>query len=67
MAFGLSRKRVPEPVAAGLAARCNERAYLIQSCARGMGYGKMVMMREIDVPVRVKGRHLGGFRTAYKL
>jgi len=27
----------------------------------------MVMMREIDVPVRVKGRHWGGFRTAYRL
>jgi methyl-accepting chemotaxis protein len=26
-----------------------------------------VMMREIDVPVRVKGRHWGGFRTAYRL
>jgi methyl-accepting chemotaxis protein len=26
-----------------------------------------VMMREIDVPIRVKGRHWGGFRTAYKL
>jgi methyl-accepting chemotaxis protein len=26
-----------------------------------------VMMREIDVPVRVRGRHWGGFRTAYKL
>jgi len=25
------------------------------------------MMREIDVPVRVKGRHWGGFRTAYRL
>jgi methyl-accepting chemotaxis protein len=25
------------------------------------------MMREIDVPIRVKGRHWGGFRTAYKL
>jgi methyl-accepting chemotaxis protein len=25
------------------------------------------MMREIDVPVRVNGRHWGGFRTAYKL
>jgi methyl-accepting chemotaxis protein len=24
-------------------------------------------MREIDVPIRVKGRHWGGFRTAYKL
>jgi methyl-accepting chemotaxis protein len=52
---------------AGLAAGRNERAYLIQSYARDMGNGKMVMMREIDVPVRVKGRHWGGFRTAYKL
>jgi methyl-accepting chemotaxis protein len=25
------------------------------------------MMREIDVPIRVKGRHWGGFRTAYRL
>jgi methyl-accepting chemotaxis protein len=32
-----------------------------------MAFGKTVMMREIDVPVRVKGRHWGGFRTAYKL
>jgi len=25
------------------------------------------LMREIDVPIRVNGRHWGGFRTAYKL
>jgi methyl-accepting chemotaxis protein len=25
------------------------------------------MMREIDAPVRVFGKHWGGFRTAYKL
>jgi methyl-accepting chemotaxis protein len=53
--------------AAGLAAGRNLRAYLIQSYARDMGNGKTVMMREIDVPIRVKGRHWGGFRTAYKL
>jgi methyl-accepting chemotaxis protein len=52
---------------AGLAAGRNLRAYLIQSYARDMGNGKTVMMREIDVPIRVKGRHWGGFRTAYKL
>jgi methyl-accepting chemotaxis protein len=52
---------------AGLAAGRNLRAYLIQSYARDMGNGKTVMMREIDVPVRVNGRHWGGFRTAYKL
>jgi methyl-accepting chemotaxis protein len=52
---------------AGLAAGRNLRAYLIQSYARDMGNGKTVMMREIDVPVRVNGRHWGGFRTAYRL
>ena len=53
--------------AAGLAAGRNVRSYLIQSYARDMGNGKTVMMREIDVPIRVNGRHWGGFRTAYKL
>ncbi|WP_426437298.1 methyl-accepting chemotaxis protein [Bradyrhizobium genosp. P] len=53
--------------AAGLAAGHNQRAYLIQSYARDMGNGNTVMMREIDVPIRVQGRHWGGFRTAYKL
>ncbi|ABE41391.1 methyl-accepting chemotaxis sensory transducer [Rhodopseudomonas palustris BisB5] len=52
---------------AGLAAGRNTRSFLIQSYARDMGGGKMVMMREIDVPVKVRGRHWGGFRTAYKL
>jgi methyl-accepting chemotaxis protein len=53
--------------AAGLAAGRNLRAYLIQSYARDMGNGKTVMMREIDVPIRVNGLHWGGFRTAYRL
>ena len=52
---------------AGLAAGQNTRAYLIQTYARDMGNGNTVMMREIDVPVRVRGRHWGGFRTAYRL
>src|SRR5260221_9853660 len=51
---------------AGLAAGRNTRSYLIQSYARDMGNGKTIMMREIDVPIRVNGRHWGGFRTAYK-
>ena len=53
--------------AAGLAAGRNTRAYLVQTYARDMGNGKTIMMREIDVPIRVGGRHWGGFRTAYKL
>lgn len=52
---------------AGMAAAHNLRSYLIQSYARDMGNGNTVMMREIDVPIRVQGRHWGGFRTAYKL
>ncbi len=52
---------------AGLAAAHNLRPYLVQSYARDMGNGNTVMMREIDVPIRVHGRHWGGFRTAYKL
>ena len=52
---------------AGLAAGRNIRAYLIQSYARDMGNNVTVMMREIDVPIRVQGRHWGGFRMAYKL
>src|ERR1700678_1353112 len=53
--------------AAGLAAGRNLRSYLIQSYARDMGNGKTIMMRENDVPIRVNGRHWGGFRTPYKL
>jgi len=54
---------VPKPVTAGR----NERAYLIQSYARH-GNGKMVMMREIDVPVRLEGRHWAAFvrRTSFE-
>jgi methyl-accepting chemotaxis protein len=52
---------------AGLAAGRNLRSYLIQSYARDMGNGNTIMMREIDVPIRVNGRHWGGFRNAYKL
>ena len=52
---------------AGLAAGQNTRSYLIQSYARDMGNGQTIMMREIDVPIRVQGRHWGGFRTGYKL
>jgi methyl-accepting chemotaxis protein len=64
-ANGRNRRIFNDP--AGLAAGRNERPYLIQSYARDMGNGNTVMMREIDVPIRVRGRHWGGFRTAYKL
>jgi methyl-accepting chemotaxis protein len=52
---------------AGLSAARNVRPHLIQSYPRDMGNGVIIMMREIDVPVRVFGKHWGGFRTAYKM
>ncbi|MGA2126091.1 MAG: methyl-accepting chemotaxis protein [Xanthobacteraceae bacterium] len=52
---------------AGLSAARNVRPHLIQSYPRDMGNGVIIMMREVDVPVRVFGKHWGGFRTAYKM
>lgn len=52
---------------AGLSAARNVRPYLIQNYPRDMGNGFIVMMREVDVPIRVFGRHWGGFRAAYKI
>ena len=52
---------------AGLAAARNVRPYIIQVYPRDMGNGVTIMMREIDAPIRVFGKHWGGFRTAYNL
>ncbi|MCC8960754.1 hypothetical protein H8A95_00120 [Bradyrhizobium sp. Pear76] len=49
------------------AAPRGERSSLIQSHAREIRDGQTVMMREIDVPIRGKGCHWGGFRTVYAL
>jgi methyl-accepting chemotaxis protein len=42
------------------------RTYLLQIYARDMGYGVTVTMQEIVAPIRVNGKHWGGFRVAYK-
>jgi methyl-accepting chemotaxis protein len=52
---------------AGLSAGRNTRPFLIQTYPRDMGDGIRIMMQEIDAPIRVHGRHWGGFRTAYRL
>jgi methyl-accepting chemotaxis protein len=52
---------------AGLSAARSIRPFLIQSYARDMGNGVMVMMKEIDAPIRIGGKHWGGLRMAYKL
>jgi methyl-accepting chemotaxis protein len=52
---------------AGLSAARSTRPFLIQTYLRDMGDGTNIMMQEIDAPIRVHGRHWGGFRTAYRL
>jgi methyl-accepting chemotaxis protein len=52
---------------AGITAARSTRPFVVQSYARDMGGGVMVMMREVDAPIRLFGRHWGGFRTAYRL
>jgi methyl-accepting chemotaxis protein len=51
---------------AGLSAGRVVRPYLIQNYPRNMG-DRIVMMWEIDAPIRIFGKHWGGFRTAYTL
>ncbi|MGL4397248.1 MAG: methyl-accepting chemotaxis protein [Hyphomicrobium sp.] len=51
---------------AGLAAARNTRPHLIQSYPRDMGDGTIVMMKEIDVPLKVDGRHWGALRIAFR-
>ncbi|MCK9918413.1 methyl-accepting chemotaxis protein [Microbacteriaceae bacterium K1510] len=52
---------------AGLSAARNTRPFLIQNYPRDIGNGVTVVMREIDAPIRVRGKHWGAFRTAYRL
>jgi methyl-accepting chemotaxis protein len=52
---------------AGIAAARSTRPFLVQAYRRDMGGGAMVMMREIDAPIRIHGSHWGGFRSAYRL
>jgi methyl-accepting chemotaxis protein len=51
----------------GLLAGRNTRPFLIQAYQRDMGNGVSVLMKELDTPIMVSGRHWGGFRMAYKL
>src|SRR5579885_391325 len=51
---------------AGLSASRVVRPYLIQNYPRNMG-DRVVMMWEVDAPIRVFGKHWGGLRTAYNL
>ncbi|MBX9874614.1 MAG: methyl-accepting chemotaxis protein, partial [Beijerinckiaceae bacterium] len=50
---------------AGIAAARSVRPFLVQSYLRDMGGGVHEMVREVDAPVRITGRHWGGVRMAY--
>jgi hypothetical protein len=51
---------------AGLSAARTSREYLLQTYDRAMGDGIVVTLKEIDVPIKVRGRHWGGLRLAFR-
>jgi methyl-accepting chemotaxis protein len=50
----------------GLAAARNERRFLLQTYRRDMGGGNFALMKDLSVPIRVKGQHWGALRLAYR-
>ena len=52
---------------AGLTAARNTKPVLLQNYHRDMGGGRFVMLKEVDAPITVRGRHWGGLRLAYRL
>ena len=50
----------------GLAAGRNQRPFLLQTYRRDMGGGHFIVMKEVDSPITVNGRHWGGVRLAFK-
>ena len=50
----------------GSRAGANRAPFLLQVYRRDMGSGTTVMMKDLSVPIIVKGRHWGGLRLAYR-
>jgi hypothetical protein len=63
MAFGLFRKQVLEPAASAI----KQPRRFGPPAADATPEADSASDGEIDVPIRVRGRHWGGFRTGYKL
>lgn len=51
---------------AGMTAARSTREHLMQSYERQMGGGTTVLLKEVDVPIRVNRMHWGGLRLAFK-
>ena len=49
----------------GLRAGRNTEAFMLQTYRRDMGGGKFALMKDLSVPIMVKGRHWGGLRLGY--
>ncbi|MBN9472192.1 MAG: hypothetical protein J0J10_25860 [Bosea sp.] len=52
---------------AGIMAARSTRPFLVQSYHRDMGSAGMQLMREVDAPLRINGRHWGAVRMAYRM
>lgn len=50
----------------GVRAARNSREFLLQTYDRDMGGGNVVTLKEVDVPIKVHGRHWGGLRLAFR-
>ena len=51
----------------GLKAGRNEKPFLLQAYRRDMGGGTFALMKDVSAPIRVRGRHWGGFRIGYRI
>ena len=51
----------------GLRAGQNTLSFLLQTYRRDMGGGKFVLMKDLSIPIFVKGRHWGGLRLGYRV
>ncbi|QEL22808.1 hypothetical protein FQV39_09685 [Bosea sp. F3-2] len=51
----------------GISASCSVRPFLVQLCQHDFGNGRSEALSEINAPLRVRGRHWGGVRMAYRL
>ena len=51
----------------GISASRSVRPFLVQLCHHDFGNGRSEALSEINAPLRVRGRHWGGVRMAYRL
>ena len=51
----------------GLRAGRNRDPFLLQTYRRDMGGGQFTMMKDLSMPIMVRGRHWGGLRFAYRV